>query len=226
LTIDNQTDEEYGLPNVSLKPLSKGSAMQPPSKKTEPVVIKKATAPVLADEKSFNFPWTIVLLVILLLVAAFAIKVFILDRNNNSSDQQQSTVIINQEAGIADLEEEVEEVWEATDSLVSGDEEAEMKESIPEVQAPLATEAKIEVIENPTQRYYVIIASVPNLETAMEIGNNYIKQNVNISILKPRADRQENFRLSSANFSSLEEATAALNNLKSTFGESIWVLKY
>ena len=81
-------------------------------------------------------------------------------------------------------------------------------------------------LTNPTGKYHIIIASVPSVEMARVDGNKLLAGDVSIAILYPRANSNENFRISAASFATLDEATNQLNFYRQKYGESVWVLRY
>lgn len=80
-------------------------------------------------------------------------------------------------------------------------------------------------LSSPTGRYYVIIASFIDDDLAMDYGKKLAKQGVGTSLLYPKSEKGF-YRLAVADFTSLKEATLKSEELKSTYGNDVWVIRY
>lgn len=80
-------------------------------------------------------------------------------------------------------------------------------------------------LSQPTGRYYVIVASFIDDDLAMDYGKKLSKQGVGSTILTPKTEKGF-YRLALADFASLKDATLKSEQLKSTYGSDVWVIKY
>jgi hypothetical protein len=74
--------------------------------------------------------------------------------------------------------------------------------------------------------FHMIIGSHPNLPSAQKDAPKYLNQGFEITILHPRAGREENFRISAGQFTTLQEAQEQLGRFRQSYGESVWILRY
>ncbi len=80
-------------------------------------------------------------------------------------------------------------------------------------------------INEPTGRYQVIIASSIDVDLVRDYANKLAQQGMTCNILAPQGNKKFH-RLSVANYASLNDATIKAEELKSTFGENVWVIRY
>jgi len=80
-------------------------------------------------------------------------------------------------------------------------------------------------INEPTGRYHVIVASSIDKDLVMDYGKKLAKQGMTCNILKPRGNRKFH-RLSVADYVSLNDAALKSEQLKSEFGDEVWVIRY
>lgn len=87
------------------------------------------------------------------------------------------------------------------------------------------TPGQVNVLENRTGRYYVVIASFIDDDLARDYADKLAKEGVGSTILSP--NREPGFyRLAVADFASLNDAAVKSEQLKSEYGSDVWVLKY
>ncbi len=111
----------------------------------------------------------------------------------------------------------------ATEPLMK--EPSEMEEAVDEEPVEMQ-EGIIETISGQTGRYYIVLNSFFDGDMAMDYAEKLSDQGVNIVILKPDTRRGFNRVALSESFSSWSEAESRLNELKNTYGQNIWILKY
>lgn len=80
-------------------------------------------------------------------------------------------------------------------------------------------------INEPTGRYHVIVASSIDRDLVMDYGKKLAKQGMTCNVLAPRGNKKFH-RLSVADFASLNDAALKSEQLKSEFGEEVWVIRY
>ncbi len=91
---------------------------------------------------------------------------------------------------------------------------------------PAHPAGEIATINSRTGRYYVVISSSIDSDLANDYAKKLTLQGVQCTILSPPIERKGYFKLSVADFESLEEANTKMEELKGTYGTEIWVLKY
>ncbi len=90
---------------------------------------------------------------------------------------------------------------------------------------PIPGSGSIEEINSSTGRYQIIIASAIDDDLVRDYAKKLSKQGYSCKILAPRG-KNKFYRLAVADFENLNEATLRSEQLKSTFGEEVWVMRY
>ncbi len=80
-------------------------------------------------------------------------------------------------------------------------------------------------INQPTGRYHVIVASSIDVDLVRDYGKKLAKQGMTCNILAPRGNKKFH-RLSVADYVSLNDASLKSEQLKSTLGGDVWVIRY
>ena len=91
--------------------------------------------------------------------------------------------------------------------------------------APPAKKETASVVSAKSGRFYIIIGGFSTREKAEEIREGLVKKGRNAKIILPTGESQLH-RVSVADFGKRESAVEALDDLKPTYGTSIWVLNY
>ncbi len=106
--------------------------------------------------------------------------------------------------------------------------EPEVVETDPEPvvdEQPINTGAGVFEINEPTGRYHVIVASAIDVDLLTDYANKLAKEGMTCNILTP-SGKKLFYRLSVADFVLLDDATIKSEELKSTFGEEVWVIRF
>lgn len=83
----------------------------------------------------------------------------------------------------------------------------------------------IAMIEKPTGLYYVVMCSYIDIDLAKDYGKKLIEKGLKVQLILPA--KGKNFiRLTVGALPTHAEATMLATELKPTYGEGIWVLKY
>lgn len=98
-----------------------------------------------------------------------------------------------------------------------------IQEPVPEPE-PIRDAGLFEINE-PTGRYYVIVASSLDKDLVSDYGKKLAEQGMTCNILAPIGNRMFH-RLSIADFASLNDAAIQSEQLKGEFGEEVWVIRY
>jgi hypothetical protein len=85
---------------------------------------------------------------------------------------------------------------------------------------------EISTINERTGRYYVVISSSIDSDLANDYATKLSKQGTSCTILGPPADKKGFYKLTVANFETFNEANSKAVELKGTYGDDIWVLKF
>ena len=101
------------------------------------------------------------------------------------------------------------------------EEEARLQ-AIEDAQPKIGT---IEAISERTNRYYVVVSSGLDGDLAMDYAKKEVNNGTNIKLLSPLGTNKFH-RVTVADHDSWAAAENAANDLKSTFGDDVWVLKY
>lgn len=225
-------DVDFGLPNIHLKPLSR---------KKETVDLGTSFPNQLAvpyPKKGVETRAMIIGLIILLIVIAagvyyaydqgylFQPKQDLSNANIPPANPENETKNTEDVSGKDVVDNEVFIQSDSTEGINQVDSLNKKEVVTPEIADKEASKLVLKEFSNPTGKYHVIIASVPSVELARVDGNKLLASDVSIAILYPRADRNENFRISAASFATLDEATNQLNFYRQKYGESVWVLRY
>ncbi len=83
----------------------------------------------------------------------------------------------------------------------------------------------IETITSRTGRYYVVITSAIDGDLAMDYANKLSKNGVNVQLIPPFG-KSKFHRVTVDNLDTWASAENRANELKSEYGESVWVIKY
>jgi len=84
----------------------------------------------------------------------------------------------------------------------------------------------IETIDAPTGLYHVIIASCVDYDLVMDYAKKLVKKSISSKIIMPIPGKKPFVRLSVGKHKTFHEASARMHDLKSEYGDSIWVMKY
>lgn len=225
-------DVDFGLPTIQLKPLSKNrDSIDSKGSGDKP----KITSTPSKKNRSSTLALSLILLILVISAGIYYAydNGYLFQPKKELSETNIPPAISENENG--DLNEIAEndgwnnEGFSQTDSsqnVIESDsaeiaEPDSLKSSNGSLSKPVISE-----IPTPTGKYHIIVASVPSVELAREDGNKLLADDVSIAILYPRANRNENFRISAASFATLDEATNQLKIYRQKYGESVWVLRY
>ncbi len=196
-----QQDDEYGLPEAEYSPLEQD---QPVAQQHEPIRHKREID-LQPQQNSSSWPiW--VGLTVLLAIAGFSLYYFVF----NTSEQEIATPVVSQTQEPVQAPEVVEQ--------------APAEESwTPTPAAP--KEGSITAISGKTGRYYVVVGSFIDGDLAGDYAKKLAAQGKQVTLIEPTGGRKF-YRLGIMDAASFSEASAQLDDLKSTFGQEIWVYKY
>ena len=90
---------------------------------------------------------------------------------------------------------------------------------------PEPTTGQIDTIVSRTGRYYVVISASIDDDLAMDYAKKLSAQGVSCKVLGS-ADKKGYHQVSVADFDNRQEALAKADELRGTYGDNIWVMKY
>ena len=99
------------------------------------------------------------------------------------------------------------------------------KNTAPQATTQPESTGAITEISEPTGRYYVVIASFIDDDLANDYAKKLSKEGVTCKILAPQG-KKKFFRFSIADFPTVNDAALKAEQVKSTYGEGVWVMKY
>ncbi|AHM58831.1 sporulation domain-containing protein [Flammeovirgaceae bacterium 311] len=201
-TYQIQQDDEYGLPEAEFSPIENAQ----PVAAAEPVRQKREIDLQPKQERSSWPIWAGI--IILLAVAGFSLYYFVF-KADDEVVAPRITETIQQpapepEPEIVD-EAPVEENW------------------IPEAEAP--KEGGITTITEKTGRYYVIVGSFIDGDMAGDYAKKLAAEGRQVTLIEPSGNKKF-YRLGVAEAASFAEAGEELEDLKNTFGQEIWIVRY
>src|SRR5690606_6406986 len=102
-------------------------------------------------------------------------------------------------------------------------EEPEVVEEPPVDPAP--AKGSLFMITSASHSYYVVVGSFIDVDLAKDHSDRLNARGVNTFIIEPYSNNRF-YRLAVGNFDTWGQAVQKMQELKSTFGEEIWILKY
>ena len=202
----NPEDDDYGLPESEYDPVARPEENTYYEPEEETYTPPRREIEVKQEESNSNAAVWIVL-VVLLLIAGGAIWYFMFNDNEPpvveappKVEQPAEPEVTYTEPVEAPVEEEPEQTW------------------VQPAQGSLST------INSPTGGYHIIVGSFIDSDMAYDYGKKLEAQGMNASVIAPSGDRKF-YRLAvqSGSFSDLNDKLA---ELKGTYGDNIWIVKY
>lgn len=204
----NGNDEEYGLPDVSYDPVNREQAIE-----NDPPVKRRFEY----DEKKSSGARTIGIVVVLLLIAGAVFGYFyFLDQPEQEISDNQFT----EPEPIQPANDNLEEDFSNT-PVPDNTEPADWENAAP----AKPVKGEISRVTERTGRSYIVVASFIDDDLAMDYGNKLAVDGVNSKIIAPYGDKKY-YRFSITDYPTIKEALSHVEELKATYGNDIWVLKY
>ena len=197
-TFQLHQDDEYGLPEAEFSPIEQ----EQPIVEQEPVRVRRE---IDLQPNQSRSSWPIwVGLVVLLAIAGFSLYYFVF----KTEEPVVAPVVAVQQPAPAAEPEAIEE-------------EPVQPEWVPE--AP--KEGSVSTISTKTGRYYVIVGSFIDGDMASDYAKKLAAQGKQVTLIEPVGGKKF-YRLGVHEAASFAEASEELDNLKSTFGQEIWIVRY
>jgi cytoskeletal protein RodZ len=225
----SQNEDDFGLPDLDYKPLDKleeRTEEQPHLEASfEREGFSDASKPEGAFEERSRFepeetpkskaPLFITLIIgVVVLVAAFLIWKYVIVPNNEKAKQEQlakekALKAKAEEARLAKLREEEERQRLAAEAAAKAK----------------PAEGTIEVLTNPTKRYYVVITSAVDADLTMDYAKKLSAKGVSSKIIPPFGKWKFN-RLAIGDYDSFAAAQTRADAIKADYGDAVWVIRY
>lgn len=238
----NEIDENFGLPDLDLEPLDDSNEESEEVAYVAPQMVEEDTLneeefkevetefeekntyvpgsyAEKAREQKSNSGKIVGIIVVLLLIGGGVLWYFMYFR-----PEQVAAEKAKQEQIVADKAKKEEDRI----AKEKAEEEARLRAEEERLQALEDAKPKIGTIEEiseRTRRYYVVVSSGLDGDLGMDYAKKEVNNGTNIKLLSPLGTNKF-YRVTVADHDTWAAAENAANDLKSTFGEDIWVLKY
>ena len=226
----NDIDENFGLPDLDLEPLDDSSE----ESVEETIEEESSFSDEYEEEEEENSDYVsgsyaektreqesnsgkiIGFIVIFLLIGGGVLWYFMYYKPAQVAAEKAK----QEQIAAANIQKEKERLA-AEEERLRLEEEARLQAEV-EAEPQIGT---IETISGNTGRYYVVVSSVLDDDLAMDYAKKEINNGTNIKLLSPLGISKF-YRITVADHDTWAAAENATNDLKSTFGDDIWVLKY
>ncbi|TVP47604.1 MAG: SPOR domain-containing protein [Mongoliibacter sp.] len=243
-------DKDYGFPFVEVTPLSSATPKKEEKldKITDPKPVKDNVEVVKASVgKGLINPSTgspkrprkqspVLLSLVLLILVILGVMAYFLYYMpaTEKTDSQERFAQENSFPTVVEpsTPEAVEEPTEVIDeeTMTEEPDEAVEEESIPRstpASSSSISPGNLEIVSSPGDRavYFIIVGSMPNERLAREEADKLLQKGKNLYLLMPHGETK-NYRLSIGSYTTFSSASQALEEAKTEFDESTWILKY
>ncbi|MCE2893708.1 MAG: hypothetical protein LW721_04665 [Flammeovirgaceae bacterium] len=226
----SQNEDDFGLPDLDYKPLDQLEENSPEQPRSEPSPLmeefddsasaeKKPIREEIrfepeAEPKSKAPIFIAMIIVVVVLAAAFLVWKYVIVPSNEKAKQEQ----LAKEKALKVREEEAR--------LAKQREEEERQRLAAEAAANAKpAEGTIEVLENPTKRYYVVITSAVDADLTLDYAKKLSAKGVSSKIIPPFGKWKFN-RLAIADFDNFQAAQSQADAAKADYGDAVWVIRY
>ena len=222
LNESNNGDDNFGLPELDYKPLESNTETTSSSYSSEQTDTPEAetTQPYSytpVEEPKSNAPIIIAIIIgLILVVSGFLIYQFVY---KPKAEKAKKELLAKQEAEKKQKEEAAR--------LAKEKEEAERKRLAEEKAAVPVTPAEgaIVTLSERTGRYYVVIHSDLDDDLLMDFAKKLSAQGTSSSIIPPTG-KKKFYRLVLGDYETFADAQSNADQIKATYGEGLWVMKY
>ncbi len=225
----NNGDDNFGLPDLDYKPLDsteESAAKTTSSYSSEENVndnrqseeSEKSYSYTPEEESNSNAPVIIAVIIgLVLVVAGFLIYQYVYKPKAEKAKKEQ---LAKQEADKKRKDEEAR--------LAKEKEEAERR-SLDESKAAAVVvtpaQGTIETLSARTGRYYVVISSDIDDDLVMDFAKKISAEGTSVKIIPPYG-KKKFYRLALGDFDTFKDAQANADQVKSKYGDGVWVIKY
>jgi hypothetical protein len=191
-----EKDEDYGLPDVSYEPVNREDITMNP--REQPSQKHK-------DESS----WPLIIGIVIVLILAGVLVYFFFIKKDEPVVQTSPPV--------------VEEIPEPEEFIVEEDHNWDTPVEEPAIVEPMV--GVMTDVNARTGRAYIVVSSFIDVDLAHDYGNKLAGEGVSTVVIAPYGNVKY-YRLSVADFPTVGDALAKVDQYKAKYGDNIWVLKY
>jgi cytoskeletal protein RodZ len=217
----NSSDENFGLPDLELKPLEE-QAPKPEEPVAQEQPIEETATPTesfdayAVDEGKSKAPM-ILTIVIVLVVAIAGYLIYNFVYVPSAQEKAKKEELARQQAAARKKAEE-----ERLANERAAEEERKRQEALAKATPAVGT---IEILSARTKRYYVVITSDIDDDLLMDYAKKLSAQGINLKVIPPFGAKKFH-RLAIADHDTFAQAQANADAAKATYGSGVWVLKY
>lgn len=219
----NSSDENFGLPELEMKPLEDSSRQEGSTEPTPPMTGTGSSSSTptesfegyAVDEAKSKAPLILTIVIILVVaIAGYLIYNFVYVPNAKEKARKEESA--RQDAARKKAEQERLEKERA-----AAEEQRRLEAEVAKT-PPVGT---IEILSGRTKRYYVIISSDIDDDLLMDYAKKLSSTGVSLKVIPPFGGKQFH-RLAIADHDTFALAQANADAAKATYGTGVWVLKY
>lgn len=218
----NSSDENFGLPDLEMKPLDQGGKTEGGSSSEPPAGSDSGQSTSSeynyeygVDETKSKAPVVITVVIILVVaIAGYLIYQFVWVPRAEEKAKQE-TLAREKAAAKKKADEQA-----ARDK--AAEEERLRQEALAKANPPVGT---IEILNGRTKRYYVVICSDVDDDLLMDYAKKLSATGVSMKVIPPFGGKQFH-RLAIADHDTFALAQTNADAAKATYGPGVWVLKY
>lgn len=195
-----EKDEDYGLPDVSYEPVNRED-------EKEPIIMNPREQP--SQKHKDDSSWPLIIGIAIVLILAGVLVYFFFIKKETPVVQQTPPPVMEEIPEQEEFIVEEEYNWEP-------------------VEEPAPIEPAVGVmtdISARTGRAYVVVGSFIDVDLAHDYGNKLASEGVSTVVIAPYGNVKY-YRLSVADYATVGDALANLDQYKTKYGDNIWVLKY
>lgn len=203
-------DEDYGLPNIEIKPIQKASTAPAArtaegTTKSDPPASKEAGAPPRAavEDTGKSYSWAVMLLILACILAGGWFYYDYSSKGKPEAEQKEALV-----------EEQVTAPAPAVEEVAEAPVEEVVTFGLTEIQSKM---------DRP--RYFLVVASFIDEDLAKDRAEELHAKQMNTFLVYPYGDIAY-YRLAIGQFESFALAAEEIDKVKDGFKENLWVLKY
>ena len=228
----NDADDNFGLPDVEYSPVNREDEPAPedpePIKKRDVIYSSPAAGEETSGysgytppERESNAPKILILLGVLLLIGA-GIWYFAFYRPEQGRIQAQQEQQLREEQQRAEAERQAQIERERQEREAAEQEAARLAAEEAAAESKTGT---FETILNRTGRYYIVVASAIDSDLATDYAKKLASEGENTKILTPKGNNKFH-RVAVGDYENLAAAQEVLGDMRSRFGNDVWVVKF
>jgi len=218
---ENNGDDNFGLPDLDYKPLetTEPASTYAKDESENPVeTANQSYSYTPAEEPKSNAPIIIaVVIALVLIVASFLIYQYVYKPKAEKAKQE---LLAKQ---LADKKKKEDEARLAKEKAEAERKRLEEERAAAAMVTPVG--GTIETLSARTGRYYVVVSSDIDDDLIMDFAKKLSAEGISSHIIPPFG-KKKFYRIAVGNFDTFADAQASADQLKSKYGDGVWVIKY